>query len=481
MIANDISLNKFITYTNSVYDIGGKFKGLERKNLNAYTKPETVAKSIFASMCCGHGSINEFINVNTTNKTSFKQLYKRGEYIPKTHGLRDCIIDTDYTQLEEINNSIILKAKENKVFRNNKVDGLTVMAHDGVELNETIKNIEGLPQREYEEQNEIRDYIKYVCSMNVGPKANIIVTSKQLLEVEKITTKSGKERAKTIGETTAFEEHWEHLEKLIGGVIDVHVFDALYANQYIATLINKANRYFVMRLKDESRDIYKDAKGLFDKRKADIEYEIVERITVKNVKYSKAAKKKDKSKTKTRTEKRPLTNEKLGEKKFISRKTQHKKNSTVETIEYERVITRKEVWSDEFELLGYEPKVRVIRSKETSYTYGRITKQELYVMTNMLNHDVETVLKIMHLRWNIENCGFRKLKQRYNLEHIYIGELNAINYMVQMIFMAFNLLELYMKIRLKEEVDITWDIITRIFEQEFQSNKSIFILLNNSS
>ena len=52
----------------------------------------------------------------------------------------------------------------------------------------------------------------------------------------------------------------------------------------------------------------------------------------------------------------------------------------------------------------------------------------------MLNYSEETILKIMHLRWNIENCGFRTLKQRYNLEHIYIGNINSINYIVQMIF-----------------------------------------------
>ena len=96
--------------------------------------------------------------------------------------------------------------------------------------------------------------------MNVGPKANIMVTTKQLLEVDKITTKSGKERAKTIGETKAFEEQWSETVKLIGGVIDVHVFDALYLNQNVTNMINDANKYFVIRLKDESRDIYEDAK-----------------------------------------------------------------------------------------------------------------------------------------------------------------------------------------------------------------------------
>ena len=60
------------------------------------------------------------------------------------HGLRDCIMDTDYRQIEDINKAVILKAKENKVFRNNKVDGLTVVVWDGVESYETTKNIEGL-------------------------------------------------------------------------------------------------------------------------------------------------------------------------------------------------------------------------------------------------------------------------------------------------------------------------------------------------
>ena len=32
LIVNEISLNRFITYTNSVYDIGKKIKGLSRKN-----------------------------------------------------------------------------------------------------------------------------------------------------------------------------------------------------------------------------------------------------------------------------------------------------------------------------------------------------------------------------------------------------------------------------------------------------------------
>lgn len=474
MIANEISLKKFFNYTSSVYDIDGNFKCLERKNCNAKSKASTVAKTMFCSMICEHGSINELNNVNKSKKTKLRMIYKQGEYIPRMHGLRDAIKDTNYHQIEKINETVIKKAKKNKVFQKNKIDGLTVMAWDGVELHETTKKIEGLPEREYEDIGEIRKYIKYTCGMNVGPKANIMVMSEQHLKKEKTKTKSGKERNKTIGETTMFQKLWKESEKRIGGVIDVHVFDALYLNQNIMNLINASNKYFVIRLKDEKRDIYKDAEGLFKKRKADKEYEIEETIIVKEIKYTKEAKKKDKIKTKIKQEKKEISKEKLGEKRLEKERTVRKKNSTVKEKIYKRVIARKEVWSDIFEITGYKEKVKVVKAKEIK---GK-KEQEIRIVTNMLNHDEETILKIMHLRWNIENNGFRTLKQRYNLEHIYIGESNAINYIVQIIYLVFNLLELYMKIRLKEKIEMPWNIIKRIFEQELHNDKKIF---NNTS
>ena len=479
LIANDISLKKFIIYNNSVYDIEKKFKSLERKNKKSFTKAHTVAKTIYASKICGHPSINELNNVNK-DKTKAFMIYEKGEYIPRTHGIRDCVRDTDYKQIEKINREIIQKAKENKIFKKNTIDGLSVMAWDGVELAETTKKIDGLPEREYEDLGEIRKYIKYTCGMNVGELANIMVITKQHLETEKVKSRSGKQRAKTIGETKAFEKLWKETEKTIGGVIDVHVFDALYLNQNITNLINKNNKYFVIRLKDESREIYQDAEGLFRNREADESYEIVEKITKKEIKYSKKAKKKNEIKRKTKLEKRKISNEKLGSEKIISQKVQNKKNSTVKVTEIEKVKIRKEVWSDVFDLKGYKGKVRVVKAIEKKIIKNKETKKEIRVVTNMLNHNVETVIKIMHYRWNIENCGFRTLKQRYNLRHIYIGDLNSINYMFQMSLLAFNLLELYMKIRLKERIKMTWSMITKTFETDFHNDITINAIFANS-
>lgn len=68
-------------------------------------------------LLCHHKSINELIITTHNNKTSFANLFGKREYISKMHGFRDCVIHTDYKQIEQINYSVIEKAKENKILK----------------------------------------------------------------------------------------------------------------------------------------------------------------------------------------------------------------------------------------------------------------------------------------------------------------------------------------------------------------------------
>ena len=318
---------------------------------------------IMLGCLCYHNSINE-LNVTTHDKnTSLKNFFAKNEYIPKTHGLRNCVIETDYNQLVDINDSIINKAKENKFFKKNLVDGLSVCAWDGVELCETSKEIFNLPEREHK-NSEIKKYIKYLCAMNIGSRANIMIATKQMTEKEKVITKSGKQKAKTFGETTAMLEMIPVVEEKIGRVIDVNVMDALFLNKNIMTAINEKNQYFVIRMEDDTKLIYKDAKGLFDKSKAKNEYEVVETIEEISVKFSKRAKHKDYSKTKVIIKERAVTDKKIGEKIYIDTKETIKKNSIKTTKKFERVIKKVKAWTDEFEFSTYEHPVKVVRSVE---------------------------------------------------------------------------------------------------------------------
>ena len=474
MIVNEICLKKLFTYSNSVYQIGEKINKLERsfKKSASMTKTSAVtgAKLMMVSCLCGNRSINELILTIHNKETKFDGLFTKKEYIPKMHGLRDYIKNTNYKQIEEINDSVIRKIKENKVFKKNLIDGLVVCATDGHELNETIKDIENLPEREHID-GEIKKYIKYLVSAIIGPKANFIVNVSQLTEREKITTKTGKMKAKTIGETTSFLENKKFLDKKIGRNVDVHVLDALYLNAKVMNCINDDKQFFVIRMEDKTKHIYKDAKGIFDNSKAKEEYEIVEITKEIEIKYTKVAKRKDVNKTKIVTEKRKITSNKLGERYFVSEKEScNRKNSVKKVKIYEKVIRRVEVWDEEgFEYASYKGNLRVIRSKE-KYKYGKeIKEQEVYIVTDMINHKRSTIITIMHYRWNIENCCFRKLNQEYKMKHIFIGDFNSINYIVQMIILVSNLLELYLKIRSKETIKVTYIIRKKLFEKQFQT------------
>lgn len=62
----------------------------------------------------------------------------------------------------------------------------------------------------------------------------------------------------------------------------------------------------------------------------------------------------------------------------------------------------------------------------------------------------ETINKIIHARWEIENEGFNELKNQWNMSHCYIANENAIDMIMQMITMSYNLWELYIYGHLKD-------------------------------
>ena len=248
------------------------------------------------------------------------------------------------------------------------------------------------------------------------------------------------------------------------------MFDALYLNVNVMNEIDNIGQYFVIRMEDKTKHIYKDAEGLFKESKPFEEYELVEITRKIKVKYSKEAKHKNYEKTKKKIEKRKITDKPIGESKFIKKDISNKKNSIKTTEISEKVIRKIKVWDDDgFEYSTYKGNLRVIRSLEEYKIGDEIKVQEIYIVTNMIEHKRSTIIEIMHLRWNIENCGFRKLKQQYKLDHIFIGNFNSINYIFQMIILVSNLLELYLKIRLKEAIELTYIMRNKIFEKQFQN------------
>ena len=130
---------------------------------------------------------------------------------------------------------------------------------------------------------------------------------------------------KSEGEITVLKRVFPEIEKEIGMEIDVVVGDALFSNAPVLNFIKSLGKDAVTRFKDERREIYKDAEGLFQNRKPDLNIELVEIITTIKTQYSKKSKKKNKTKTRKEQIYRKVTENPINEKRIISTKTTHKK------------------------------------------------------------------------------------------------------------------------------------------------------------
>lgn len=61
----------------------------------------------------------------------------------------------------------------------------------------------------------------------------------------------------------------------------------------------------------------------------------------------------------------------------------------------------------------------------------------------------QTILRIGHERWNIENQGFNELVNQWHADHIYHHEPNAIAAILLLLFLACNLFQVWVSRGLK--------------------------------
>lgn len=86
----------------------------------------------------------------------------------------------------------------------------------------------------------------------------------------------------------------------------------------------------------------------------------------------------------------------IGRSEEISKYTAQKGQIKKKIRESEKVLKRVKIWEEEFELNNYEyRKVKFIKYEEE---LSKGEQQTIYVLTTLLNQDLKTILKIMHVR-----------------------------------------------------------------------------------
>lgn len=372
---------KIFNFLIKEYHIKEQLKRLKRKKVKRIlVKGETIAKMIFLCMFTREISFNQLIE-KIHKRKKYKNIFKKNEHIPKMHVFRDGIKELEIEDLKKINKNIILKAKENKIYRKGTIDNLVVVGIDGVE---TFGSYKKDWYNSYKKKKKVQEYKngkkeevekEYHKQINifakiVGMRPGIVIG------YEKVTDKG--EKGKQEYEPNVAIKLIKKLKEYYGRGIDVIVGDAIYLEEKFLKAVKEEGYNAVIRLKDNRKSFLEEAEGLF----------------------------------------------KLGKSKKYKIK-----NREIES------------WS---EIIEYkEIKVKVAKYKEKYKKNNEKKEDKIYVISTDTTMKEETMNKIIHERWDVENEGFNELKNSWNMKHCYMADDKAIDIILQMIIMSYNLWELY--------------------------------------
>ncbi|AWI04823.1 transposase [Clostridium drakei] len=313
-------------------------------------------------------------------KNKFKKVLPKNTKMLRIDAVRRCLSDFDLDGLKNINKHIIKTTMKNKVFRNGSIDGLKVAAIDGVELFDSIKKCCNNCLTRID-KNGVSHYFhrSVVCAM-VGTDPHTIL-GQEMLEPKRDSS------SKDEGETTGSKRLIKKLYKQYHHFADIIVADALYCKSTWIKEVLSIGMNALIRVKDERLHIVKDALALFKCREADKDWTIKKNInTYRNIK----------------------------------------------------------AWDDDnFQMSDSDIEVRFIKFVEEIHTGDKIEIKEEWIITTDKFTSVETLWKIMHKRWDIENNVFHQLKTEWHLDHCFLHSPTGVETVLMFIIIAFNLMQLY--------------------------------------
>jgi predicted transposase YbfD/YdcC len=312
-------------------------------------------------------------------KGRFKKLFPKKTRLPHIDAVRRSLSNFNIDSLDNMHDHIVKTIFKNKVFRNGTIDGIKVAAIDGVEIFESTKKSCEKCLTRVDKQGITNYFHRAVVCATIGLDPHIVLGYEML---EPKNDGSDKDE----GEITGGKRLIRKLYGKFHHFADIIVADALYCKAPWLKEVLSIGMDAVVRVKDERLHIVKDALGLFQSRQAN-------------------------------------------------------KQWVVNTGSTNKIIVS--AWDDDgFEMTDME--VRFVRFVEEIYE-GNVKKEskEVWIVTTNKNICAETLWKIIHKRWDIENNVFHQLKTECHLDHCYLHSPTGIDAIVGFMMIAFNLTQLY--------------------------------------
>ena len=402
IITDSKRIEKFATYIKNVFRIEESFSALNYYRKNGDYSLELILNLLFLGFTFRIKSLNQ---LNTyMSKGYFTPFFPKGTELPCIHTIQRTL---NHINVEDLRNEFY---KINEKIHKNKglgegIDGYNVCAIDGTGIftknHKTCKFC--LPIRN-KEGNIIRHEHKLLVAMTSGYEGRNIILDFEMWEGENLENKS-----KSEGELTVAPTIIDRLPKWI----DVVSGDAIYCNApYLKKVCGfydnealemktKKQRHAVVRLKDENirLNFHKEAIKSFEAEGIAGEFNANKSTTVT----------------------------------YYDAKEIEMVDSTVNKDAKYKTI-----------------QVRVLRFNETTENSdGNIETKIVDVVTTDPNMLPETVWKIIHKRWDIENSAFHQMKGDCAFEHCFNHNETVIDAIFLLMFMAFNIMRNFLFRRLK--------------------------------
>ena len=251
----------------NVYHIENNLNKLSDTRVNPIYKTAQVITLVLLGLLLRIKSFNE-LNLMIKNN-EFNKLFSRGTKLPQIDTIRDTLKVMDINGLKQINQYIIKKSVENKVFQNGTIDGYTVVAIDGTKFfGSNKKSCPGCLKNVKGEKTHYFHSGVVMSTVGIGPK---LVVGFEMYRPGQDSS------SKDEGELNVGKRLISNVMKSHKKLIDVVVYDALACNSvwinyckdlHIDAIVRaKNNNNKSLRLvkkkvnKSDIVDIWKNEKG----------------------------------------------------------------------------------------------------------------------------------------------------------------------------------------------------------------------------
>ena len=108
------------------------------------------------------------------------------------------------------------------------------------------------------------------------------------------------------------------------------------------------------------------------------------------------------------------------------------------------------------------------------------TRSQIMIVTINMDMSLKTLFKMIRTRWNLEDCTFDNLKTECGLEHCYVHGGNAVEAILYLIFIANNIMQLFLIRRLRKRYKNQREIVRLLLKGLYLLKYSAELAFNTS-